>query len=302
MVLVAKTRCGLQDLITRLEEGLSGRGLHLNTKKCATVDMDTVPRDRQIVVNANTQFTFQSGYLPAMSATSWYKYLGVETVTRGTRLTCIQRREKKLESPKRVPLRPQQRLWVLKTFVIPGLYHQLVLTRTIKSTLQGLDRIIRRTVRSLLRWPKDAPKLMFHAGEDDGGLGVPQLRVTIPMLREARITRPMSSDDPVVLAMTRTWHFKTVLREMERARPAIGGVTPSNKMESITPQADALHATQDGKGLSNTRKCAGHSVLTNGTLLMTGSTSIDVTKIRGNLISTKGRINPEMAQWTGRIL
>ena len=131
---------------------------------------------------------------------------------------------------------------------------------------------------------------MFHAGEDYGGLGVPQLRVTIPMLREARITRPMSSDDPDVLAMTMTWHFKTVLREMERARPAIGGVTLSNKMEAITLQADALHATQDGKGLSNTRKCAGHSVLTNGTVLMTGSTSIDVTKIRGNLMSTKGRI------------
>ena len=139
MVYLAETKAGLQDLIRRLEVGLACSGLALNTRKSATLDVDTVPRDRQIVVNPHTS----SGTLPVMTATSFYKYLGVETGTSGTRVTCIKKLEQKLTNLRRAPLKPQQRLWILKTYLIPGVYHQLVLTRVTKQTLEGLDRIIR---------------------------------------------------------------------------------------------------------------------------------------------------------------
>ena len=41
---------------------------------------------------------------------------------------------------------------------------------------------------------------------------------------------------------------------------------------------------------SRLRQCGGHGILTNGTLLMTGSTFIAVMKIRGNLMTTKAKL------------
>ena len=77
------------------------------------------------------------------------------------------------------PLKPQQRLWILKTNLIPGLFHQLVLGSVSHKMLSGMDRVIKSTARNNLHWPSDTPMDMFHDKEDAGGLGIPLLQVCI---------------------------------------------------------------------------------------------------------------------------
>ena len=118
--------------------------------------------------------------LPALSVTMFYKCLGVDLGASGNRVTCIRRLEEKIMAIRRAPLKPQQRLWILKTHLIPGLFHQLTLRSVTKDVLSGRDRIVSRTMRNILNWPSDTPVEMFYAEEIAGGLGIPLLKVCIP--------------------------------------------------------------------------------------------------------------------------
>ena len=54
-VLLSKKQTGLQDSINRLETGLERCGLSLSLNaKCATLEVHTVPRDRQEVINPSS--------------------------------------------------------------------------------------------------------------------------------------------------------------------------------------------------------------------------------------------------------
>ena len=293
VVLLAETEVGLQHSIKVFEENLKQAGLEVNQGKCATIDFASVPKDKTIVVRTRKPYQCSKGNLPAMNVSEFYKYLGVELGASGTRITCIKRLEEKIMALRKAPLKPQQRLWILKTHLIPGLYHQLTLGTVSKDVLSGMDRVLRRTVRSFLHWPKDTPMEMFHAAEDAGGLGIPLLQVCIPILKEQRMVKILNSSDELMGDVAKTSFFKNQMRMIGKLRGKINGGMPKNKQETKETLKMALHEKLDGKGLKTISLCGGHSVLTNGTLLMNGKTFINVLKIRGNLIATKAR----MARW-----
>ena len=101
---------GLQQPIDQFEEGLQLRGLEINRLKCATIDLDTVPRDRQLAVRCQIAYTCSKGDLPAINVVQFYEYLGIDLGASGTRITSIKRLEDKVMAIKKVPLKPQQRL------------------------------------------------------------------------------------------------------------------------------------------------------------------------------------------------
>ena len=59
-----------------------------------------------------------------MTAESFYKYLGIETWSHGTKTNFIKKLDRKLDDLRRAPLKPQQRIWILQTYCISSLYHQ----------------------------------------------------------------------------------------------------------------------------------------------------------------------------------
>ena len=65
--------------------------------------------------------------LPALSVMMFYKYLGVDLGASENRVTCIKLLAEKIMAIRKAPLKSQQRLWILKTHLIPGIFHQLTL-------------------------------------------------------------------------------------------------------------------------------------------------------------------------------
>ncbi|KAK2710499.1 hypothetical protein QYM36_011880 [Artemia franciscana] len=90
---------------------------------------------------------------------------------------------------KKAPLTPHQRLVCLKQFIIPRFTHQLTLSPFSAGSLAALDKSIRSSVRAFLDLPHDVPNAYLHARVCDGGLGVPELRLSIPRIRASRIAR-----------------------------------------------------------------------------------------------------------------
>ncbi|KAL7053754.1 hypothetical protein AAHC03_026830 [Spirometra sp. Aus1] len=98
------------------------------------------------------------------------------------------------------PLKPQQRLTLLKRHCLPKLLHQLVLGAVHRNTLKRLDLQVRQAVRKWLKLPADTPISFLHTAVRDGVLGVPCLAVHVPFVKRRRLDSVLSPKEPAVRA------------------------------------------------------------------------------------------------------
>jgi len=141
--------------------------------------------------------------VPTIEIAASYRYLGVRALAGqkiGTEVT--HRLEEGLWQLSAAPLKPQQWLFLLRVHLLPSLYHELVLSRYSKGLLRYLDRLSREAVQRWLLLAHDVPQPFFHARAPDGGFGIPQLMVQVPMMWLARVEK---------LFNLATWHYDPVL-------------------------------------------------------------------------------------------
>ena len=77
-----------------------------------------------------------------------------------------------MEQTTKALLKPQQRLFVLRTNILPALLHQLVLAEYTEGYLDSLDLMVRSKVRLWLKLPHDTVTPFFYANYRDRGLGL----------------------------------------------------------------------------------------------------------------------------------
>lgn len=134
----------------------------------------------------------------ALNIVETYKYLGIQTSPMGVRIMCNESLRIALDRLTRAPLKPQQRMFLLRCHVLQGLYHSLVLGEITAGSWEQLDRMVRMVVQKWLYLPHDTPVEFFHARARDGWLEVPRLRYTIPPLKAKRMTKVELSTDRVM--------------------------------------------------------------------------------------------------------
>ena len=193
---------GLQTQFERIELALSESGLELNAAKSATIRIDVSGRSKTWICNPTSFLLTKDGQvMKALKITEDYRYLGNAVGTSRSKGSTVQELQQGIAELSRAPLKPQQRLFILRKNLIPSLYHTAVLGRMYRKSLKFLDQITRAAVRSWLRLPNDTPLAFFHAHYGDGGLDVPPLLLTIPLLRTKRMGRLVSSQDPIARAV-----------------------------------------------------------------------------------------------------
>ena len=82
------------------------------------------------------------------------------------------------------------------SFLLPSLWNRVVLGRTSIGCLKKMDPMIRSSVRSALRLPKDTSRGFFYASVSEGDLGLTCLSTHLPVLRHNRFLRLFSSAEP----------------------------------------------------------------------------------------------------------
>lgn len=280
--------------MNRLKASLEQVGLRLNEAKCATMRIDIDGRRKVWIANAETFLMINENPVTALNIVTSYKYLGLRTGTSGSHADVKEALSTGLERIKRAPLKPQQRMFLLRTHLIPRMNHQLVLGEVTASTLECLDRMVTKAIREWLRLPKDTPKPYYHASPREGGLGVCSLRLNVAVLRKKRLLRLSESADEAIRWVASTpgheKHVKKATRLSHR-----DGKEMVTTLECSQLQAVALHRTCDGKGLWQSNSCPSvNSWVTDGTSLLTGGDYIQAVQVRGNLLpsgerTTRGR-------------
>jgi hypothetical protein len=271
VVLLAETPAGLQNQINKFSAHLARSGLMMNAGKCATLSIVANLRKKQWRCDPVSFARLGTELIPALPINEAYKYLGIHVSATGASPVVEEKLKAALRNLSRAPLKPQQRLFILKSKVIPSLFHQLVLSDTSRGFLAYLDRTIRAAVRGWTRLPKDTPIPAFYARAKDGGLGLQALEHVVPAMKAKRLQGMAGSLDPVVRQTVQQVCFQQQLRRW--SRPTLfKGLLMSSPSLRHQAYAHHLYASVDGRGLKHAslEPCV-HDWVTSGTSLLTGA-------------------------------
>lgn len=188
LVLIGATRDGAQRSLEKVMAAMSRFGLELAPTKCAAFSFVPSGKTKKVKVVTDPQFVAGDRLIPQLGILHAVRYLGVQfgesgPVIQGVELVPL------LERITRAPLKPQQRLKILRTYLIPRYTHNLVLGRVSHGLLRKSDRQVRAAVRRWLVLPEDVPVAFFHSPIKQGGLGIQSFETTIPRLTLARLNR-----------------------------------------------------------------------------------------------------------------
>ena len=288
LVLTARTPAMLQHRVTQTTDRLALAGLDINAAKCRVSINAVDGRNKRRYLDTTTTIQVNGQPIPNIGSTSSIKYLGLEFDADGTRPQTGTRLLGHLAQLEKAPLKPQQRLFILRTSAIPGALHELVLGRSGRAALRRLDQQVRQAVRRWLHLPKDATDAYIHTSARGGGLGIPELAITIPLMRTTRLEKLRTSDYLPIRQTTETPLFRRLLG---KCRP----VTRNDRLLDTKSKIKDYHRTRllrsvDGGGLRAADVVpACNDWVTSPSPPVRGSTFIGIVKVRGNLHPTAQR-------------
>ena len=289
LVIFAESRDGLVEQANRLAVSLASVGLKLNSAKCATMGIDRPPRKKQWVADPKPFLILGGEKVPAISIESGYKYLGLHFSFAGAKEQITRKLNDLLTNLTKAPLKPEQRLWILRTKLLPSLHHELMFAQISLGLLKDMDRRVRAALRSWLKLPRDTPVPYFHARVKDGGLGIACHEFRIPYLRLQRLLNLTSCTDPVVREAVAHSSFGSECQKWGEQR-YYRGLDASSPQLAEAAWRKALYDSVDGKGLRDASfvPCA-HSWIESGNRTVTGRRFAAAVALRGGLLPTPAR-------------
>lgn len=246
-LLYASTREGLQRNINLKSTEEEKVGLLANPRKSNTLSLVPSGREKKMKVVKGKPFIVGGEVVKEIGVLDAWKYLGVRF--EGTKVaeakdnisTCLQRLTE-------APLKPQQRLRLLKLIVIPRFQCRLIDSRTTAAGLKKIDVQIRRSVKQWLKLPHDVPNAYLHAPVKAGGLGVACFQFWIPLLRLRKLERLGNSNDERVKEALGTEVYSAIIRRCRQTLRFMGSENPSVR-DYDRFWKEELRSKVDGKDL-----------------------------------------------------
>ena len=296
VALVSSSPEAMGKLLCELESGMRAVGLRPNGAKSASLRIAVSGKAKKWFCSPEPYLSLDGTPVPPLDIAGSYRYLGIKAgagpLRTGTEVT--RKLEEGIRQLSKAPLKPQQRLFFLRVHLLPSLYHELVLGVCSKGLLRHLDRCSRRAVRQWLRLVHDVPQPFFHAGASDGGLGIPELLVQVPLMRRARVEKLFDRAtwlrDPVMVAVI--GKSKALRKERQRwtnGVPCYNQVV-TDRISQGRSTATALYQSCDGCGLAdNSQVPSVNRWVTSGTSVMSGRSFINALHVRAGCLYTRVR-------------
>jgi hypothetical protein len=210
-VLVSSSAAGMRNLLKITERFFKARGLMCNGSKSHSISIQHI-RSRQggggasgrasaELVNGN--FAYDGERIPAATTEESIKYLGLTFDKSGRSVAKLDRMTNLLTRVGRSPLKPRQKLDIVKLNVMPRLLHYWTLESSGKCFLQTADRKLRTFVIETLKLPWIVSADFINLPAKAGGLAIPSVAVEVPLRKINLISRMEGSRDPNVRACTK---------------------------------------------------------------------------------------------------
>lgn len=147
--LFGATRKGTQINVDKYSQAGLVKGLGINAKKSWSLSLVPSGKEKKMKVETGKPFNVGGVPIKEMTIMDLWRYLGVNFNSRGPEKVDGSI-EADLQSLTKGPLKPQQKVHMLKAYVIPRHQDKLVLSRTAAKCLGRMDKQIGRYVRKWL--------------------------------------------------------------------------------------------------------------------------------------------------------
>lgn len=190
IALISGSEQGMQQLLLETEEFLNARGLELNVDKCIGIGLRKAGKVKksQIAdssVNNPPSFMVKNKPIRLLGINEQCRYLGVLFTPFGAvdPRASVAKLKLALESLKKAPLKPQQKVLMLRSYLIPRFIFSFIHTECYPKLIGQQDRLIRRWLKEILRLPSSICSEFFYLPIKEGGLGVGKLYDTIGLAK-----------------------------------------------------------------------------------------------------------------------
>jgi hypothetical protein len=229
-------------MLKEVETFLRERGMGVNPAKWRALCTGVIAG--RAVGRTVSTYRINNLPIPAVGHMDTFRYLGHSYGYDGVGKPSLFNLTVWLENVRRAPLKPDQKLLMIKTYVIPRLLYGLQTPKVTSKVLREADRLMRKFVWATLYLNAHTPDALIHASVRDGGLGVTELRGAIPRTLIGRMTKLLESpEDRVICSLLQS---NCSVRLMGRLQNMMGNIPEATKWR------DRIKAGALTKGLEQT--------------------------------------------------
>lgn len=263
---------------------LNQRGLEINHKKCIATSVGIVPGKKILYTITKNIFYAQGYHIPQNSVNNFWKYLGSQISSAGICKPPIQQIKTQLLRIEKAPLKPPQKLTILKTYFIPRLLHLLQTPRITMKMLKDVDTFISVTVRRILHLNKTCTDAYIHAPIKCGGLGILSMKSHVPIILFKRMQNIITSHDQYGIHLSQLKNYKKLQEKL-----CIWTQNADNTATAARDWGQKLESSYSGNGILQ-----GHSNFHSGSWIdnpptyWSGGDFVKAVQLRGNLLPTMG--------------
>ena len=230
--------------------------MKVNANKCFCLRIALSVKNLTIINVTEPTYQINNQPIPGTGYNEFFKYLGVQFNPSGIMKVNVNRISDYLQHIQRSPLRPQQKLFILKEYLIPKIYHQLILGRLTIGLLKQLDLKTRQSIKTFLHLQYFTPDSFFYTSVADGGLGIPQLQYQIPGYILFQLEKLRHSNDPIISSLSTTDEIQSLLQSKCLSILNLEEIPTKAQLRKQLDKntCQQLYSTVDGKGLQEARK------------------------------------------------
>lgn len=270
--------------LERLNKFLVDRGLQVNVAKCTTMSVRRVPKKKKLFCASDSIIAMNGTRLPVIGPGDFFKYLGRNYDFSGVEKTDSTTLKSTIANLVTAGLKPNQKLDLLRNYIIPRAIHDLQYPGITAKTLKTCDLSIKGAVKRILHLPAQTSNAFLHARTRDGGLGICKLADIIPVILHNRLQKLASSNDVWSAAALNSTQGRSVLRRLQKQmKNGSTGEALKNKMRRDLEISYSGNGTSQGNGTS-----ANGNWVYQPPPFWTGRDYVRAVQLKGNLLPTRG--------------
>lgn len=290
LVIFAENADRLKERLAALSDALAAAGMEINSRKSVGMTLRKDGKNKRLILWP-TAYEVRGTTIRPLMVDDAVKYLGLRFGWKGRLpVKSTSTLETMLVNIMKAPLKPQQRMDILVRFALPRLYHELSLGMAHRNTLKRMDTMVRKFVRAWLHLPKDTSLGFFYAKRINGGLGIPSLATTVPMIQRGRMERLARSSLAPAQLVSADPSFLRVLRQIN-VPIRVGATVVTNPKEATSAWSRMFTASCDGRGIRGFPADSSSLVWSARPELLPPRLYLRSTWLRGGVLSTKVRRN-----------
>lgn len=287
IVLISKTKVGMQQNLDTLTNQLGRLGLEVNVSKSYALSMIPDGKAKKQCMPIDLSFSINGEYLRQIGPNDTWKYLGISFTgiqVQGIKPNLIT----DLARIGSAPIKPQQKCLVLRNHLLTKYQHMMVLGRVNRTALEMLDGVVRKMVKSWLHLRPDVPDVYLYAKTEHGGLSLPHLALDIPRMRLERMEKFIKKGCPVAQAVEKTRFYQIAQQDdVSLLETTVEGV---GKEEVNKYWETKLDEAIDTKGLAQSKHCSqSSSFIWSNAHRITGRDYVHFHQLRSGCLPTRAR-------------